>query len=617
MIRWMDRLLWWVFSVGGIRLKVMGIVLTLALVLGAAEITQARTSLIRLAHDQLSRQAVSLARDVAARATDQVLTHDLYGLRELLNDTVSHNPDLKYAVIYDDQREVLDSTFGQQFPVALLTFETPAVEPKPAFLTTGDEHIYDVVIPMFEGRAGFVRVGLSDQNVNKAVWSTTRRMLLETLAIASAALISAFLLTLLLTRPLEELMAASRAVTGGDLSRRAHQFADDEIGQLTNRFNRMIEHLQRSQEELLRQNRVLTVLNAVAEAVTRPLNREQLLADMMRDIQATLGLGQACIYRFTEEGAQQPIFCTQHGRPHLCSAPPNVRRLVGESGEPLLDAAGGVVPLVNDGRVIGVFCFTTDRPTRAEMAGKELFTALGRQMGMALENIRLWEELKVKEAVQAELLAKLISAQEEERKLIAMELHDETGQLMTSLMVNLKLLETANSPDQVAERLGDMRNIASTVLDEIHSLALQLRPPVLDHLGLIHALDRYTRDFSRKHGIKVELQAQGFERRKLPVPVGTTLYRITQEALTNVARHSRARSVSVTLKWHRDRVTAIINDDGIGFDVQEVTGLTSRRLGMFSMQERAKLAGGQLEIRSEPGQGTTILARIPALEESA
>ncbi|MFZ5825295.1 MAG: ATP-binding protein [Bacillota bacterium] len=616
-MHWKDRLLWWVFSVGGIRLKVMGIVLTLALVLGAAEITQARVSLIRLAHDQLSRQAVSLARDVAARATDQVLTHDLYGLRELLTDTVSHNPDLKYAVIYDEQRGVLDSTFGRQFPVALLAFETPADDPQPAFLTAGDEHIYDVVIPMFGGRAGFVRVGLTDQNVNQAVWLTTQRMLLETLAIAVGALVAAFLLTLLLTRPLEELIAASRAVTAGDLSRRAQQFADDEIGHLTSRFNRMIDHLQRSQEELLRQNRGLTVLNAVAEAVTRPLDREQVMADMMRDVQATLGLKRVCIYRFPEEGSEQPVFCTQQGQPHECSATPGIRRLVSESGEPLLDASGGVVPLVADGRVIGLFCFTTEGSTPVEMVDKDLFAALGRQMGMALENIRLWDELKVKEAVQAELLAKLISAQEEERKLIAMELHDETGQLMTSLMVNLKLLETASSPEQVKERLGDMRNIASTVLEEVHSLALQLRPPVLDQLGLVHALDRYTRDFSRKHGIKVELQAQGFEARKLPVPVGTTLYRITQEALTNVARHSRARSVSVTLKWHRDRVTAIINDDGIGFDVKEVTGPTSRRLGMFSMQERAKLAGGQLEIRSEPGQGTTVLARIPALEESA
>lgn len=612
------RLSKWLYSLGNIKFKVMGITLSLALVLGTAVILQARSSLNHQARDHLGRQAVSLAHFVAARGTDLVLTHNVYGLRELLRDTVAYNPNLRYVIIYDTGGKVVDSTFGREFPVDLLTLPERGEDGHlaPTLLKAGEETIYDLAVPMFEGRAGSARVGMTDRQVNASIEDAVRRMWLETIGITGVALLAAYLLTILLTRPLEDLVAVTFAVRVGNLGKRARIFGSDEIGLLSTSVNDMIDGLQASQEELLKRNRDLTLLNQVAEAVSRPLGEGQVLQEIMTDVQTALGLERVCIFRVGAQNTELPCYCSTVDMPPACFAPPAVRGEVAAVKEPMINAEGGVVPLLAEGRVVGVMCFhghgQTLQPNSTLESG--LLSALGRQIGIALENIRLWEELQAKEAVRAELVNQLISAQEAERKRIALELHDQTGQLLTSMMVGLKLLEQASSPDQAHSRIADLRNIASTVLEEVHSLALELRPPVLDDLGLVHALDRYVRDFARKHRIQVDLQAEGFAERRLPTYVGTTLYRVAQEALTNVVRHSGARSVSLSFSWQLDRVTGIIHDDGRGFDLHTVQREKTDRLGLFSMQERAKLAGGKVEIRSRPGNGTTILVQVPATE---
>jgi len=608
----------WLYSVGNIKVKVMGIVLALALVLSGAVILQARTSLESQGRDQLQRQAVSLANFMAARGTDLVLTNNLYALRELLQDTMAHNPDLRYIVIYDTDGRVVDSTFGREFPAALLTVPTKGT-PDPRLLKAASERIYDMAVPMFDGRAGTARVGVTDRRLTESIWTAIRRMLVETAAITAGALLAAYALTVLLTRPLEDLVAATRAVGAGNLSRRPRVFGTDEIGHLSASFNSMIDSLQRSSEEILKRNRDLTVLNSVAESVSRPLGEGDAVPAIMAAVQATLGLERVCIFRTGQTTSNEPWYCSTSGMPPACFAGPEVRNSVAQLGEPQLAGDGGIVPLVAEGRVAGVMCFHGAGAGAVSALETGVLAALGRQIGIALENVRLLEELKAKEAVRADLVNQLISAQEAERKRIALELHDQTGQLMTSMMVGLKLLEGAHSPETARERIADLRSLASTVLEEVHSLALELRPPVLDDLGLVHALDRYTRDFSRKYGVQVDLQADGFLGRRLPAYVGTTLYRISQEALTNAARHSGARLVTLSYSWHRDRITAVIHDDGRGFDPTEVEGRQNQRLGLFSMRERAKMAGGRLEIRSAPGAGTgtTILIQLPAQEVTA
>ena len=238
---------------------------------------------------------------------------------------------------------------------------------------------------------------------------------------------------------------------------------------------------------------------------------------------------------------------------------------------------------------------------------------------MTAELDRSRAELAAKEETRGRLLEQVITAQEDERKRIARELHDETSQALTSLMVGLRVLEQRTDLAAGAEALTDLRALAAKTLDAVHDLSLQLRPSVLDDLGLVPAMERLTADFERIHGIPVTLETHLGDTERLPPAVETTLYRIGQEALTNVARHADARAVSVILERREGVITLIIEDDGCGFDVTTrlAGGGDSRSLGIFGMRERATLLGGTLTVESTPGAGATIFAEIPLATETS
>jgi signal transduction histidine kinase len=232
---------------------------------------------------------------------------------------------------------------------------------------------------------------------------------------------------------------------------------------------------------------------------------------------------------------------------------------------------------------------------------------------MTAELGRSREELERKEEVRARLLEQVITAQEDERKRIARELHDETSQALTSLMVGLKVLEARPELAGMRETLADLRSLTGKTLDAVHDLALQLRPSVLDDLGLVPALDRLVADFQRNHGIQAAFETSLRARARLPATVETALYRITQEALTNVARHAASQSVSLLLEARHGSINLIVEDDGRGFDVASCMRGTQndRCLGVFGMRERATLLGGRLTIESTPGSGTTVFVEVP------
>ncbi len=232
---------------------------------------------------------------------------------------------------------------------------------------------------------------------------------------------------------------------------------------------------------------------------------------------------------------------------------------------------------------------------------------------MTEELDRSHTELERKEVMRARLLDQVITAQEDERKRIARELHDETSQALTSLMVGLKVLEQRPDLADGKEALADLRALAAKTLDAVHDLSLQLRPSVLDDLGLVAAMERLVADFGRTHGAPVAFETNLRSGPRLPSAVETTLYRIGQEALTNVARHAGARSASLILERRGGVVTLILEDDGRGFDVscRLAGGGEGRSLGIFGMRERATLLGGTLTIESTPGAGTTVFVEIP------
>src|SRR5262245_3662814 len=227
--------------------------------------------------------------------------------------------------------------------------------------------------------------------------------------------------------------------------------------------------------------------------------------------------------------------------------------------------------------------------------------AEGRLMGFATLAHDLTERRRAAE-IRARLLEQVISAQESEQRRIARELHDETGQSLTSLLVGLRVLEDAATLPETRTRAAELRRLTAQTLDEVRRLARGFRPAVLDDLGLVPALEHYATEYGESHGIAMDVQARGLDGERLPPAVETALYRIVQEALTNAAKHAGARTVSVVLQRQPTSVLAIVADDGCGFDVEKTLKAQDSwaHLGLYGMWERAGLLNGSVTIESTP-----------------
>ncbi len=213
--------------------------------------------------------------------------------------------------------------------------------------------------------------------------------------------------------------------------------------------------------------------------------------------------------------------------------------------------------------------------------------------------------------IRDKLLKKVISAQEDERRRISRELHDEIGQALTAMAVQLKVLEKEFACSTTAvTRIEAIRSLTEETIEELRRLSAQLRPASLDDLGLITALKDFVRKFGAHFNLEVDLYTRGFENLELADAVKIAVYRIIQEALTNVARHAQANNVSVIVEYRDGYITAIVEDDGVGFRADSEEDLPTERLGILGMKERCHLFGGSLTIESS-SQGTCVYARIP------
>jgi len=215
------------------------------------------------------------------------------------------------------------------------------------------------------------------------------------------------------------------------------------------------------------------------------------------------------------------------------------------------------------------------------------------------------------------LSAKLVHAQEEERRSIARELHDEIGQALTAIKVELVMVERAIKPEARTRNVfGEARAITDHALQTVRDLSQLLHPPLLDDMGLPATLEWYLRGFAGRTGITTDLVQQGVEER-LAAEIEVSLYRIAQEALTNVARHAGARSCRVYLQRLPQTVLLTVEDDGKGFDVRQATASQSRQgMGLLGIQERAAGFGGTFRLESTPGKGTRLTVEVPALPPS-
>jgi len=465
--------------VGGVsvRSKVFGLVLGSTLMMSLVFVYQIRITLYDVLEQKSQEEGISVARDVAARATDMILTNDLFSLHKLLRETRENYPDVRYAFILDTDNYVLSHTFDGGFPVELI--EANAVNSETyqhtIIIDAGDEKIWDIAVPIFDGETGTARVGISDAGIRRIMRTLTAQLGLTIAVVLGASLLAATLLTWVMTRPILILAEAAKKISNGDFTPRVERWANDEIGDLAESFNQMTIELARTDE----------------------IRRER-------------------------------------------------------------------------------------------------------------------------EQLRQQLLGSVISAQEEERRRISRELHDSTSQSLTSLIVGLRTLETLPDLIEVSTQAHQLRGIARQILNEIHNLAVQLRPTVLDDMGLLSALQLYASEYQGRYGIKIEIQAIGLKgNKRLTSALETTVYRVAQEALTNVAKYSQAHQVSILLEQREQIFSLIVEDDGQGFDFPATMRDASRKqqLGLYGMRERAEQLGGRLLIESNSEQGTTVYLRVPLLEE--
>ncbi|RMF37385.1 MAG: HAMP domain-containing protein [Chloroflexi bacterium] len=224
----------------------------------------------------------------------------------------------------------------------------------------------------------------------------------------------------------------------------------------------------------------------------------------------------------------------------------------------------------------------------------------------------LYEQLQGKEAVCKQLLGKVLTAQEEERARLARELHDTIGQSLTAIIMTTMAVENSLSPDFVAgrEKLINVRRIATQALRDLRNLIFDLRPEALDDLGLVLALRSQAKKCLEPAGVQVRLRSVGLEDR-LPAEVEIAVFRVVQEAITNIARHAQATEANISLTRKGNKLIVRVEDDGVGFDPASVMQDEQKGWGLRGMEERITLLGGKFYIGSKPGQGTLVLAEVP------
>ena len=305
-----------------------------------------------------------------------------------------------------------------------------------------------------------------------------------------------------------------------------------------------------------------------------------------------------CMLAHSEDPEQIHVFTLDKTAPTGSSSSPPFKSLA-------------VVPLIFSGALIGELKLLSQE---SDFFSTDRLLLLGSYANLAavvIQNSWLFEEVRNSNRQLHGLSQRLIKAQEDERLNLSRELHDESGQLLAGLLFELGILErNALNPEKAEEKIQELKTTAHELQDNLHKLAVNLRPASLDHLGLVTALEQFVNDFGRQYDIRVEFEAVGMQEQRLSSEVETAIYRIVQESLTNVVLHARATLVDVLISQRSDHVVATIEDNGVGF--LPTTPSVEEHLGLFGMRERVEMLSGRFTIESSPGKGTTVNAEIPS-----
>lgn len=443
------------------------VALTLAavvLLLGIGAVIYARSDMRRILRGELETRGIAIAQDLATSSTDLVLTSDAVELYDLVNRTKANNPEVRYILVIDHRGAVRANTFGNSVPRGLVTANQalPGERTRLRRFDTEEGIVHDIAASVFDGKAGMVRVGLSDSGVQQALARNTRYLMVMVMAAVIIGLVVSYWASYYLTRPLIRLVEAVRSVGRGDFSERIDSPGRDEVGRLGRAFNHMAEELQR------------------------------------------------------------------------------------------------------------------------------------------------------KEAARRELMEKVISSQEEERKRVARELHDDLAQQLSTVLLNLEAVDSRLADPESQRLVRQARQIAEGSLAETRKLIGDLRPTVLDDLGLLPAIRSYAESHLTPVGTVAHVTARDVPL-ELPPSTELTVYRILQESINNIAKHAKAKSATISLSATNDTLLCQVSDDGCGFDpaaLAQNRGRLWSGVGLQGMEERARLLRAKLSVTSKPGRGTTVTLQV-------
>jgi len=423
--------------------------------------------------------------------------------------------------------------------------------------------------------------------------------------------------------PLQEVDEAVERLGDGDLTVRLPSYKDAEFDEVAETFNDMAGRLERQSTDLRDTVESLRSELVVMEEIRTMLTEGTGLGDVLQ--RAAAHLGSAL------DATGVAIWCVGDDAPQAVwgDAAPDAEQLRRTADEGAVTTSAGALggleeeqpvswvaaPALSRGTVRAVVGLAWEPARPLGRTERDLVDSLAGLVGIAVDNARLLSRLQEKEESLVGLVRKTLTAQEEERRRIARELHDETSQVLSALLMNISMLESqALVDDQGRARVAAVKALAEEAARNLDTMLFELRPALLDELGLIPALRWYLAQVGEAWQVPIAFEGEKTER--LPDHVEVTAFRIVQEAVGNVVRHANATAATVRVVEEEGKLLVRVSDDGRGFDPAAVAARarTGESVGLMGMRERAELAGGALRVDSAPGAGTTVTAELPVTQ---
>ena len=551
-------------------------------------------------------------------------------------------------VHYPDSEQWVGRRLPEEPLISTILSERIGTQPLPGF--DGIERLYAFVpLRSTSGDQFFISVGMSES----IAFARANQILVRQIAGLGAAFMLALAAAwigsdLFILRRLGVLLKTTQRLESGDLGARTGlRYGQGELSQLARAFDQMARALAQREKahhdaeaEIMRHNRDLAALNTITAAVSSSLELPEVLASIKQLLEEQLNVPGGIIY-FHDEYDDSLYIEDAWGVPatilaelkHLPANTLHYEQIVRNKESVLRQDLEQIipfsvlglknyrpkwlsyigVPLVAKGGVQGVLDLFSQSPTEFIDEHVTLFTSLGQQVGVAIQNARLFEQLWVGRRRLQMLSQELLEVQEAERRHISRELHDEVGQALTAVKVNIQAAVRMSGTSSLNPYLEESIATVERTLDQVRNLSLDLRPSILDDLGVVAAVRWYLDRQAHRAGFQAHFNAE-MPKMRVPTDLETACFRIVQEAITNSVRHAQAQNVWVTIQQcNADELELIIQDDGVGFDVNAVMqrGAGDLSLGVLGMHERAELIGGRLEIQSDQVRGTEIRAIFP------